>query len=251
MGWKEYLTLAQLARRRLTSYSDYVAFQRQQAKMLVGYLEEQGVSLPQKRVLDLGSGLGGYTLEWHARDSDVFALDLITASPAVRKAAIPFVRSDAQRLPFVSETFDIVFCASLIEHVSQPKSLLNEMRRVLCSEGICYLSFPPFYSPRGGHEFSPFHYLGEKVALHLSRRDRNIAGWLNRHYDISPSAQSFAETYTDWGLYRVTIAQARRWVRKAGFTVKHFGTRYLPVNLAAIPVLGEVLAWHVQMILEK
>jgi hypothetical protein len=48
----------------------------------------------------------------------------------------------------------------------------------------------------------------------------------------------------------VTISQARLWVRQAGFTIRHFGVRYLPVNLAAIPILGEVLAWHVQMILD-
>ena len=251
MSWRSYLTLARLARRRLASYADYVSFQRQQARMLNEYLEQHDISLHQRHVLDLGSGLGGYALEWRACGGRVVTLDLATASPVVREAGIPFLRSDAQRLPFVSETFDVVFCASLIEHVSQPEWLLSEVRRVLRSGGVCYLSFPPFFSPRGGHEFSPFHYLGEKAALKLARRDRNIAGWLRDYYDIPSSARSFAETYTGWGLYRVTIAQARRWIRRAGFSVRHFGTRYLPVNLAAVPVLGEVLAWHVQMILVK
>lgn len=219
--------------------------------MLTEYLKRHGVSLHQKKVLDLGSGLGGYTLEWQACGGHVVALDLATSSPAVREADIPFVSSDAHFLPFVSATFDVVFCASLIEHVRRPDWLLCEVRRVLRSGGICYLSFPPFYSPRGGHEFSPFHYLGERVALRLVHRDHNVPDWLREYYDIQPSARSFAESYKGWGLYRVTISQARRWVRQAGFTVRHFGTRYLPVNLAAVPILGEVLAWHVHMILEN
>jgi len=89
------------------------------------------------------------------------------------------------------------------------------------------------------------------MAIRLARRDYNVPDWLGEYYDIQPSAQSFAETYKGWGLYRVTISRVRRWVKQAGFSVRHLGTRHLPVNLAAVPVLGEVLAWHVQMILEN
>jgi SAM-dependent methyltransferase len=251
MDLTPYLTLAQLGRRRLRSYADYLRFQRQQARMLSGYLERHNVCLHDRLVLDLGSGLGGYAVEWQAQGGHVVALDLVASSPAIKAARIPIVQANAHLLPFVDGIFDIVFCASLIEHVRRPEWLLSEIRRVLRPGGICYLSFPPFYSLRGGHEFSPFHYLGEKLALVLAQRDRDIPDWLHEHYGIRSSARSFAETYEGWGLYRVTISQARRWVKQAGFTVRHFGTRFLPVNLAAIPILGDVLAWHVQMILES
>lgn len=251
MHWKSYVSLVRLARRRLASYADYVAFQRQQAKMLGSYLDQHSVTLYQKHVLDLGSGLGGYALEWQRCGGYVVAFDLSVMSPTLRQAGIPSLYGDAQRLPFSSDIFDMVFCASLIEHVPHPDCLVREVRRVLRPGGICYLSFPPFYSPRGGHEFSPFHYLGETLAIKLSRRDRKIPEWLRKYYDIRLSAPSFAATYKGWGLYQMTIARARRLIKESGLTIRHIGTRYVPVNLAAIPILGEILAWHVQMILEK
>lgn len=219
--------------------------------MLRDYLRKRGVALEQRTVLDLASGLGGYAIEWQAQSGRVVALDLTVASPAVRNAGIPFVRADACHLPLLSDSFDVVFCASLIEHVSNPIRLLREIRRVVCPGGLCYLSFPPFYSPRGGHEFSPFHYLGEEAALKLAQRDRHIPAWLTGYYHIPSGAQSYAETYQGWGLYRVTISRARHWIEQAGFVMRHLDTRYSPLNLTRVPILGEVLVWHAQMILEN
>jgi ubiquinone/menaquinone biosynthesis C-methylase UbiE len=250
MKLRSYIRLAHLARRRLRSYDDYLVFQQQQARMLRDYLEQHDIRLKQKRVLDLGSGLGGYTIEWEADAEWVVALDLGVSSPAIREAGIPFVHGDACDLPLLSSSFDVIFCASLIEHVDRPVALLREIERVLHPAGICYLSFPPFYSPRGGHEFSPFHYLGEKAALKLTQRDRHVPDWLRDYYDITPSAKSFAKTYQGWGLHRVTIARACRWITEVGLTIRRIDTRYLSLNLATIPILREVLAWHVQMILE-
>lgn len=250
MDFAAYRILYHLGRRRLNSYADYLAFQRYQASLLVGYLEAHGVTLRDKRVLDLGSGLGGYAIEWRARGAQAIALDL-SALPALREAGLLALNGDGQRTPFKSDTFDVVFCASLIEHVPHPERMLSEVKRVLKPGGICYLSFPPFYSPRGGHEFAPFHYFGEGLALKLARRDRKIPDWVRDYYDIQEAAPSFAETYKGWGLYRMTVARGRGLVKGAGFNLKHISTRYLPVNFAAIPFLGEVLTWHVQMILEK
>ena len=250
MKLRSYVRLARLARQRLRSYDDYLAFQQQQARMLRCYLEQHDVSLKHRKVLDLGSGLGGYAIQWEADAERVVALDLGVSSPAIQEAGIPFVQGDACVLPFLSSSFDVVFCASLIEHVERPIALLREIKRVLHHGGTGYLSFPPFYSPRGGHEFSPFHYLGEAAALKLTQRDRHVPDWLRDYYEITPAAESFAETYDGWGLHRVTISRARRWMKEAGLTIRHLDTRYLPLNLASIPILGEVLAWHVQMIIE-
>ncbi len=80
------------------------------------------------------------------------------------------IGADALHASFSDESFPFVFCASLIEHVPEPIGLLTEIARVLTRDGSAYLSFPPFYSPVGGHQFKPFHLLGEQLALRLTRK---------------------------------------------------------------------------------
>ena len=41
-----------------------------------------------------------------------------------------------------------------------PMGLIEEMIRVTRPGGLVYLSFTNWYSPWGGHEMSPWHYLG-------------------------------------------------------------------------------------------
>jgi 2-polyprenyl-3-methyl-5-hydroxy-6-metoxy-1,4-benzoquinol methylase len=49
---------------------------------------------------------------------------------------------DAQFLPFVSGSVDVVVCSEVLEHVSVPTQLLLEIRRVLRRTGKCVLSVP-------------------------------------------------------------------------------------------------------------
>ena len=100
-----------------------------------------------------------------------------------------------------------VFSASLIEHVATPETLLAEIGRVLAPGGFCYLSFPPFYSPRGGHEFAPYHYLGERLALRLTPAARRELDWKDNPYRPTERPRSFADLYAGWGLYRMTVAK--------------------------------------------
>jgi SAM-dependent methyltransferase len=228
---REWITLLRLARQRFRSDADYRRFQSYQGRLIVDYLLEAGVRIANTTVLDLGCGKGGYGYAMTNAGAHVISIDLKppeTVPPA-------FVAATAVQLPFTSDSFPVVFCASLIEHVPDPLRLLVEIKRVLAPDGAVYLSFPPFYSPVGGHQFKPYHLLGERLALRLSKCE----------------VDSYATSCGAWGLYIMTIRRARQLCSEAGLEIRQETTRFFPFNLARLPWLGEFLTWHVQFILSK
>jgi 2-polyprenyl-3-methyl-5-hydroxy-6-metoxy-1,4-benzoquinol methylase len=226
---REWVHLLHLARRRFRSDDNYRRFQTYQGRLILDYLSEQGINIQNARVLDLGCGRGGYGRAMANAGAEVVSIDLSLPE------TIPptFVLADALYLPFDSNHFSMIFCASLIEHVHDPAQLLAGIKRMLTFDGVAYLSFPPFYSPIGGHQFKPYHLLGERWALRLSK------------YKVD----NYATSCGKWGLYPLTIRRARQLFAEAGLAIMHESTRFLPFNVARLPWLGEFLTWHVQFIL--
>lgn len=252
MEWSEYARLYRAAMNRLRSEEAYREFQALQAQLLVRYMESHGVQLADRLLVDLGSGLGGYSLLFARQGARVISLDLMADKIRLPEDCRP-VSASALDVPLASESVDVVFCASLIEHVADPAQTLAEIRRILVPGGMCYLSFPPFYSPRGGHEYAPYHYFGEKTALRLVGKgaQKYHPGWIQDIYQVTDTPDSFAGIYADWGLYVMTVAKAKRLLAETPLTLLDISTRYMPVSFIRWPVLGEVLTWHAQFLVRK
>ena len=244
--WKRF---ASLARRRAESPEAYRQFQAEQGERILASLERKSVRIAGS-VLDLGCGLGGYSLALQARGARVVSADFSLATVAGLPDGLRLVCADARHLPFADATFDLVFCASLIEHVPDPVGMLREIRRALKPGGLCYLSFPPFYSPRGGHQFSPYHLLGERAATAIYRRTRarKVAGWQR---EIVTEGSAYDRAYHGFGLHRVTIASARRCIAQTDWELLDLATRFSSVNTARWPVVGEFVTWHAEFLLRK
>lgn len=249
---KDYLDLYGLALKRLQSQAAYHAFQAAQASMLLRYLSGHGVVVTNRALLDLGSGIGGYSRVFGEAGARVTSLDLMADRISSQEYGAA-VSASATAIPLADNSFDIVFCASLIEHVEKPEAVIAEIERVLKPGGICYLSFPPFYSPRGGHEYAPFHYFGENIALRLvgKRAMKYHPEWLQDLYQVSYEPTSFSKIYADWGLYVMTIGKARTLIESSRLDLIDLSTRYMPVSFVRWPILGEFLTWHVQFLLSK
>jgi SAM-dependent methyltransferase len=58
----------------------------------------------------------------------------------VRRESVVF--ADVQRLPFRTETFDLVICSHVLEHVPDDSQALGEIRRVLSPEGRALVLVP-------------------------------------------------------------------------------------------------------------
>ncbi len=95
-----------------------------------------------QRVLDLGCGVGAMTGQLRKYFSGVrlFAVDIEMSQLRVAQANHPiavYVQADAAALPFRDETFDRIHASWLLEHVSSPVNVLQEVRRVLKRGGQC------------------------------------------------------------------------------------------------------------------
>ena len=103
---------------------------------------------PQSRVLDLGCGRGGVVeLLW--RDVQLAAgLDPDTPSLHEHRApGMPVIRGVGERIPFVSGAFDLVVCVWVLEHLKDPVTTLQEVRRVLRPGGHFIFVTPNLRNP--------------------------------------------------------------------------------------------------------
>jgi len=117
------------------------------------------------RVLDLGCGRGGVVeLFWH----DVrLAAGLDPDSPSLtehRAPGMPVICGVGERMPFLDESFDLIVCLWVLEHLDEPLATLREVRRVLRPGGHFI-----FLTPNVRHPLMVVNRLGKAVPR-LQRR---------------------------------------------------------------------------------
>jgi SAM-dependent methyltransferase len=119
-------------------------------------------------------------------------------------------------LPFAAGTFDLVYCASLLEHLPDRTRLFEEAKRVLRPGGRALFSFPPFWSITlvGGHQHKPWHLLG-------------VGEWERT------------------GLYPLTTRRVEAELQNAGWQLVDKWARMWPANTLRLPwMLADWLTWH-------
>lgn len=228
--------IVRLARNRSRSRDNYRAMQEYIASRAIDELEERGVDLADCKVLELAAGFGGYSIVLNRKAKCFLANDL-SHDRFFEENGIPFLQFDVMKeFPLETESFDLIFCSSLIEHLPDPNPFLRECRRVLRPQGMLYLSFPPFYSLAmiGGHGFQPFHFLGEGLALRMHNWTRNA------------KVESYATVWGNWGLYPLTIGKVTGLIARNGFQIFDIYSRMSPINTARLPwILKDLATWHV------
>ena len=127
----------------------------------------------------------------------------------------------------------------VLEHVRDPTGLIDEMVRTTRPGGLIYVSFTNWYSPWGGHEMSPWHYLGPGFA---ERR------YVRRHQ--RPPKHRIGAS-----LFPLHVGAALRIVRSRGdVEVVDARPRYYPRwcrVLLLIPGLREIATWNLLLILRR
>lgn len=130
------------------------------AKLIEAIVEDYlGSQVRDMSVLDIGCGNGGIATYFAAKGNRVDGVD-VEDKRADDTRDFDFHLVDSERLPFETDTFDLVLSHHVIEHVPNQRLHLEEMRRLLRPNGLCYLATPNKSSPlMEGH-------IGSNLVLH-------------------------------------------------------------------------------------
>ncbi len=191
-------------------------------------------------VLDVGGGpgyfadaFGGAGARYTPLDSDVGELSgLGDLQPGT-------VIGSGMQLPFADDAFDVVYSSNVLEHVPEPWVMADEMVRVARSGGLVFASYTLWFGPWGGHETSPWHYLGGHRARRRYERQHG-----------HPPKNVFGES-----MFATTAGAGIRWARsRRDVDVVAIVPRYLPWWArwtVHVPLLREVVTWNLAIVLRK
>ena len=108
----------------------------------------RGIITHQSTVMDLGCGRGG-VVELFWREVKL-AAGLDPDVPSLvehRTHGMPVVTGQGEQLPFASESFDLVVCVWVLEHLRSPEIVLREVFRVLRPGGHFVFLTPNLRNP--------------------------------------------------------------------------------------------------------
>jgi len=93
-------------------------------------------------LLDLGCGGKPYEIIFSDIVEEYIGIDLPPTKTSNKQIKKPDVYGSALKLPFKSESFDTILCTQVLEHVPEPKKLLEEAFRVLKGDGYLIMTAP-------------------------------------------------------------------------------------------------------------
>ena len=199
-------------------------------------LVTEWVDLGGTTVLDVGAGPAEFARAFRAAGAEYVPIDHDPNVASVRDGGIV---ATAASLPFADACVDVVFSSNVWEHVREPERVADELVRVVRPGGTIVLSYTNWLSPWGGHETSPWHWLGGARAARRYQR---------RHGH--PPKNLVDET-----LFRVSVRQGLQWAdRHPDVDVLVARPRYLPdaaAWLVRVPGVREVLTWNLLLILRR
>jgi SAM-dependent methyltransferase len=206
------------------------------ARQVAHYVELNG-----KTLLDVGGGPGYFADAFRDLGARYVGLDADVGELSLhgREVGQDTVLGSGMALPFATGSLDVCYSSNVLEHVSRPELMADEMVRVTRPGGTVFLSYNNWLAPNGGHETAPWHYLGgrraaDRYAVKTGRRPKN----------------EYGET-----LFKTSVGQMLRWLgQQRGVDVIDVLPRYYPSWarwIVKVPLAREVGTWNLLMELRK
>ncbi|CAN5279107.1 hypothetical protein BH09SUM1_BH09SUM1_32900 [soil metagenome] len=96
-----------------------------------------------RQLLDLCCGSGWAAERFASLGFNVTATD-IAIPPAPKSPFPPYIQSDVCRLPFASESFDVVFVSAALHEMKRPERMAKEIGRILKRDAVLLNIGEPF-----------------------------------------------------------------------------------------------------------
>lgn len=126
----------------------YIMSRELKARKICSVLEDYSKKTPLSRatVLDIGCSIGAIAQYLSRNAGKVAAIDIDREAVVYAKkrwtdiANLEFYTVCGLNIPFADNSFDIIICNGVYEHVEMPKILIDQIYRLLKPGGICYFS---------------------------------------------------------------------------------------------------------------
>ncbi|MCS7189558.1 MAG: class I SAM-dependent methyltransferase [Bacteroidia bacterium] len=256
LNWKEiHIQLSRLPNLHPITLHYFMHQFRLGNEVLVPFLSKKGILREGMAMLEIGCAEGGVLAAFHkanlsvAIGTDIETQRLQEARHIAKALSLPleYFQHDILHDPLPPEwigKFDIIVLRDVIEHLEDPERALRRIYTLLKDAGYVFFTFPPYYSPYGGHQHTLLNFWGRLPYIHLlpERFLEKVAasGW-------QPGRQEVMRLRR----IRLSVPQIKEVSKRTGFSIiseKHYFLRpvfryRLRAPLPAIPITPLVKAF--------
>ncbi len=187
---------------------NYVFFYEEQGKRFRRefYVDERIsdiLSIAQGDCLDIGCREGSFTISLARKGYQSFGIDIsfsyleqarsfLNKEPQDIQNRVRYLQAWAEYLPFKDGQFQTVLLGEILEHVINPRRVLEEALRVLSSGGIIYISVPAFIDYFIKNNPEHVRIFSEKVLMGLLNESKDLLNFGTiRWYSKTPLVGNF------------------------------------------------------------
>jgi 2-polyprenyl-3-methyl-5-hydroxy-6-metoxy-1,4-benzoquinol methylase len=197
--------------------------------LLVGKKEPTDITL-----LDVGAATGFFMSLAEARGFSTTGIEISDFAASLgRQKGLNIITGDLLKAPFMNGYFDVVTMCDVLEHVTDPKAILLETKRILKPEGLLLINTPDAESVVARMFGKNWHLLVPPEHLHYFS-PKNLSKFLEKiGFEIvinTTIGKKFTLSYVFNMLYK--WQKLSIWNYFADKTSKGFLSKiYLPINL--------------------
>ncbi|GIK74010.1 MAG: hypothetical protein BroJett021_29980 [Chloroflexota bacterium] len=238
----------------LTSVPETTYGFRNRARFMITQLEQFQTQLGRPAdVLDVGCGTGDLVTVWVARlGAQVLGIDTHEPSIALARSrydipSLQFELATAEDVLTSGRNFDVIICSEVLEHLTQPESLLSTLRKLIRPNGLCLVTVPNGWGPKENEERLVSAYLKMKSLLRrqVAMGEDAKTSKVNDGVGMIDSLN-----YECRHVQFYTMGAIRKLARQAGFRIeKQENRRFLsgPISDRLIGGNQQLVNWNVRI----